>query len=589
MQSPARFKDSLFAFVWRYLKLYPWIQLGFFIVALCWAIELTLSPYLLKHLIDLASGSQAGIGIESYLWPGALYISMTLWMNLNFRLFDAIQLRLYPDLKVRIGKDMFDYLLFHSYAFFQDNFSGTLTRKNFDMCGSVEKVIRIFNEWFYPRILALMIASFSMSVVVKPIFGWLLLIWTCLYIVVSYVGSKVLRASSTVLSSTRAKMSGTLTDSISNILLTILFSKGRYERERVKNSLDQLAYYDRRVQRQQLVLNFIQSIMVTVLVTAEIFLLVHYRLSGTINAGDFVFILTLSMFVSNSVWQIGTQMLEFSKAVGEARQAMSYLVIPHGVQDKSDASPIEIKHGNITFQNVYFRYDKQGLFEDVNVTIPAGQRVGLVGHSGGGKSSLLKLIMRLMDIERGQITVDNQDIQCVQQQSLRQQITIIPQETQLFHRSIMENIRFARPEASDEEVIWAAKQAYCHDFISQLPQGYQSTVGERGVKLSGGQKQRMAIARAFLKSAPILLVDEATSSLDSKTEKLIQAGFHKVMQGKTVVVVAHRLSTIKDLDRILVIDQGRIVEDGTHQDLIGESEIYKSLWEAQTGGFLGDH
>ena len=400
-------------------------------------------------------------------------------MNLNFRLFDAIQLRLYPDIKVRIGKDMFDYLLFHSYGFFQDNFSGTLTKKIFDMCESVEKMIRIFNEWFYPRILALIIASYSMSVVVKPIFGWLLLIWTCLYIVVCYVGSTVLRSSSTVLSSTRAKMSGTLTDSISNILLTILFSKGRYERERVQHSLDQLANYDRLVQRQQLLLNFIQSILVTVLIAVEIFLLVHYRLSGTINAGDFVFIPTLSMFVSNSVWQIGTQMLEFSKAVGEARQAMSYLVIPHGIQDKSDAYPIEIRHGKITFKYVYFRYDKQRLFKNINITIPAGQRVGLVGHSSGGKSSLLKLIMPLMDIERVQITVDNQDIQCVQQQSLRQHITSIPQETQLFHCSIMENIRFARPEASDEEVIWAAQQCYCHEFISQLPQGYQSTVEAR--------------------------------------------------------------------------------------------------------------
>ncbi|MDF1795613.1 MAG: ABC transporter ATP-binding protein [Coxiellaceae bacterium] len=588
MQQPQQMPNSVFKFVWYYLKPHKLAQLGFFIVALCWAVELTLTPYLLKRIIDVAVQFHGPAMVKNILLPCVLYAVMTLWMNINFRLFDYIVLRLYPAIKAKIGQDMFDYLMFHSYNFFQNNFAGTLTKKIFDMCQNVERIIQIFNEWFYPRLFSLIIAAVTMSLVVKPIFGIALVVWTLVYLVLSFIGSRWVEVKAHKLSLVRAKMSGVISDSISNVILTKLFSNMSHESERVGHSLSRLVFWDRKVAWMQLILNTVQGLMVLILTAVMLFLLVRSSVSGDIDAGDFAFILTLSMFIGNSVWQLGTQMLEFSKAMGECRQALSYMIQPHAIKDTLDAQPLQVSAGKIEFTHVGFGYENsQPLFNDLHVVIKPGQRVGLVGHSGGGKSTFINLILRLMDVQQGEVLIDDQAIKQVQKKSLRQQIASIPQDTELFHRSIFDNIRFARPDASDDEVIAAAKQAQCHEFILALPEGYESLVGERGVKLSGGQKQRIAIARAFLKSAPIILLDEATSALDSETEKLIQVGLHEIMQGRTAIAIAHRLSTLKDMDRILVFDKGRIVQDGSLDELIADKAgVFNSLWQMQSQGFL---
>jgi ATP-binding cassette subfamily B protein len=248
-----------------------------------------------------------------------------------------------------------------------------------------------------------------------------------------------------------------------------------------------------------------------------------------------------------------------------------------------------VDKGEISFKNVQFHYKgATPLFESMNITIHAGQKVDLVGYSGSGKTSFVNLILRLFDINGGQILIDNQDISKVTQDSLRENIGMIPQDPSLFHRSLAENIRYGKPHASDVEVIDAAKRAHAHEFIEKLPNGYESLVGERGVKLSGGQRKRVAIARAILKNAPILILDEATSQLDSVNENYIQKSLHELMAGKTTIVIAHRLSTLLHMDRILVFDAEKIVEDGTHGELLAKSSLYKTLWDAQVGGFLPD-
>lgn len=274
--------------------------------------------------------------------------------------------------------------------------------------------------------------------------------------------------------------------------------------------------------------------------------------------------------------------------MGTCNQALSIIQQPHEVIDSPNARPLQVTRGEIQFDRVFFQYaNNKPLFKNLEIKINPGEKVGLVGYSGGGKSTFIKLILRLIDIQSGNILIDNQGITEVTKHSLRTQIGTIPQEPELFHRTIMENIKFARMDASDEDVIEAAKKARCHDFIMELPEQYQALVGERGVKLSGGQKQRIAIARAFLKNAPILILDEATSSLDSMTEREIHEVLHQVMENKTTIVIAHRLSTLKDMDRILVFVNGEIVEDGALNALLEnkDSHFYK-LWKMQAEGFI---
>jgi len=289
------------------------------------------------------------------------------------------------------------------------------------------------------------------------------------------------------------------------------------------------------------------------------------------------------------LWYITFQLTIFVREKATVGNALKLIQQSHGLTDKKNAQPVQITQGEICFGDVTFSYQKNcTVFSQLNLIIPGGQRIGLVGYSGSGKSTFVNLILRFYDVQSGRILIDQQNIANVTQDSLRAQIAMIPQEPALFHRTLMENIRYGRLDATDEEVIEASRLAHCHEFIGKLDDGYNALVGERGVKLSGGQRQRIAIARAMLKNAPILILDEATSSLDSVTEKLIQESLHILMQGRTTIVVAHRLSTLSGLDRIIVFDKGAIIEEGTKEHLLNLHGHFAKLWNMQTEGFLAD-
>jgi ATP-binding cassette subfamily B protein len=313
--------------------------------------------------------------------------------------------------------------------------------------------------------------------------------------------------------------------------------------------------------------------------------MIYLRTIGLISVGDFAFVFGVSLIVAEDIWAATRSLQDFSRAMGDLKSALSILNVPQDNLDQANAQPLVIKSPTIEFKNVSFGYDgKDSVFKDLNLSVKPGEKVGLVGHSGAGKSSLVNLLLKYFTNKKGEILINNQNINDVTQDSLRKNIAVIPQDTLLFHRTLMENIRYGKLTATDEEVIEASKRAHLHEFIMQLPEQYQSYVGERGIKLSGGQRQRIAIARAILKDAPILVLDEATSSLDSHTEKLIQDSLNFLIEDKrkTVIAIAHRLSTLKHMDRIIVLDKGTIIEEGTHNKLIhNEHSLYKKLWELQ--------
>ncbi len=581
---------SLLAFVWHYLKHQKWCLAGFLFISIVWAINMSLSPYLLKIFIDTVvnySHDQAELLTKISL-PILGYILLTIILNINFRLYDYINLKLYPYLKGSIDRDLFSYILNHSYTFFQNNFAGNLTRKIWDMAENIEPLISIPNEWFYPRFFAALIASFTLGAVVHPLFGIILLSWTIIFVYLSFVAAKGTEKYSRAFHENISKLTGTASDSISNIISVKLFDNQAYEISHLNQDVNRAIASDRNLQWYNLKVNTLQDIGYTILIATMLIALVYGLKQHWVSAGDFALVLSLSISLAWNIPDIGKQMQRFSKVVGACNQALSVIQIPHEIIDLANAKILKVTQGEIKFEKVGFNYENnKPLFNRLTVTIKPGEKVGLVGFSGGGKSSFIKLILRLLDIQEGAILIDGQNIKEVTLSSLRKQIGTIPQEPDLFHRSIMENIRFAQPEASKEAVIEAAKKAHCHDFIMELPEQYQALVGERGIKLSGGQKQRIAIARAFLKNAPILLLDEATSSLDSITERDIHEGLHEVMANKTTIVIAHRLSTLKDMNRILVFDKGKIIEDGSLDSLLQDKNghFYK-LWQMQAEGFI---
>lgn len=311
-----------------------------------------------------------------------------------------------------------------------------------------------------------------------------------------------------------------------------------------------------------------------------------YWSKGMISTGEVVQVLNTTYNVGMVLWVAGNMMPQFFKSVGIAEQALTLMNDPIDINDAEGARPLEVKKGEIAFDKVHFQYGDKKLFEDKSLLIKGGEKLGLVGYSGAGKTSFINLILRFFPVSQGRITIDGQDIAYVTFDSLRHQLALIPQDPLLFHRTLEENIRYGNLEAPKERVIQAAKLAHCHEFIEKTPHGYDSLVGERGTRLSGGERQRIAIARAMLTDSRILILDEATSALDSVTEKYIQEGLEHLMEGRTTIVIAHRLSTLAKMDRILVFDNGVVVEEGSHHELLTKDGHYAHMWKMQAGGFM---
>ena len=580
---------SLKKFFFQLIKPYKWYLVALAFTAAYWAINNALSPYVLKLIIDKVAAFQGDKAqIFTVIMPYVIfYIVLWILIAVDMRFLDWVRMRLFPSLRYDVINSMFKYLNQHSHRYFQNNFAGSLANKITDMMSGLVTIFNTLDEGF-AQCLAIIIAIISM-LLINPIFSLFLGIWVIAFLVITFVYFKPICDQSNYFATAKSTVMGKLVDSVSNVTNLRLFSRHVFENQLVQEAVQDVVNKDRTMQRTILKMRIFWDVSIIVLIGGNMYLLVDMYSKNQVTIGDFSFIISLSISIFYNLWYLAGQFVTFAEELGKCKQALTIISAHHDITDQPGAKPLSVSQGQIEFDGVTFHYDEGAhLFKNKNVMIKPGQKVGLVGLSGSGKSSFVNLILRLFDVEAGKIMIDGQDIRAVTQESLREQIAMIPQDVSLFHRTLMENIRYGRIEASDAEVIEASKKAHCHEFISQLTEGYDSLVGERGIKLSGGQRQRIAIARAILKNAPILILDEATSALDSLTEKLIQDSLHALMQGRTTIVIAHRLSTLSEMDRILVFENGQIVEDGAHDNLIKTKGHYSRMWSMQAGGFLPD-
>jgi ATP-binding cassette subfamily B protein len=424
-----------------------------------------------------------------------------------------------------------------------------------------------------------------------PLFVTILLLFSIFYIISAILISRAVRRLSAIQANAESTQTGYLADAIINVMAIKSFAGGLFEKKefgKITSNTQRRTLDVMRGSRYQLI--YLTSITNTISALALVMAVVGVMVFKS-NLATVFLILTYTASIANQLFAFGTNSLRnYNRAFGDANDMVQILSIEPEVKDPLNPEKNRIKQGYIQFVDVNFTHDGAGgiLFEKLNVEIKPGEKVGLVGHSGSGKTTFMRLMLRFNDIDGGEILIDGQNIAHIAQDDLRKSIAYVPQEPIMFHRSLLENINYGRQDATKEEVIQAAKMAHAHDFILQLPEGYNTLVGERGVKLSGGQRQRIAIARAMLKDAPILVLDEATSALDSDSEVLIQDSLWKLMEGRTAIVIAHRLSTIQKMDRIIVLEDGKIEEEGKHKDLLASGGTYAKLWAHQSGGFIDE-
>ncbi|MGA9847902.1 MAG: ABC transporter ATP-binding protein [Roseiarcus sp.] len=587
---------SLIGYYGRYCRqVWPFLAALLAIGLIIALIEVTILRFI-GALVDILRATRPDDVLQAH---GGTFLAMALLILIGRPLASfthdlVVQQAIAPGMTNLIRWQTHRYVLRQSLAYFANDFAGRIASNIVQSAASLrDSVVQIIDALWFVTVFAVT------SLVIFAGTDWRLAcplaLWIAGYLAALAVFVPRIRRRSEELAHMRATLTGRIVDSYTNIQTVKLFAHLEREDEHAKQALvDHTAAFHRQT-RLITFLNLTVSISNSVLLVTVGAIAVWLWTRGAVTLGDIAITTGLALrVVLMSGWVMWTSIGIFDN-VGQVQEGMRTIARPRALIDRGDARPLSAPKGAIRFENVRFHYGKAGgVIDDLSFTIAPGEKVGLVGRSGAGKSTLVNLLLRFYDVEGGRILIDGQDIARVTQESLRQQIGMVTQDTSLLHRSIGENIRYGRPDASDEAVIAAARQAHAHDFVMSLTdpdgrKGYDTLVGERGVKLSGGQRQRIAIARVLLKDAPILVLDEATSALDSEVEAAIQENFQTLMEGKTVIAIAHRLSTIAAMDRLIVIEDGEIAETGTHQELLARGEIYATLWRRQSGGFLDAH
>jgi len=582
-KQPLPLPSEPLAFLWYYIRARPWHFGGLLALIIGAASCAVAVQYGMKLLVDsmAQSGSdRSAANVWSPLW---LFIGLIVVENVFWRLGGWLGCRTVVATVVDLRVDLFKHLTGHPMRYFTEHFAGSLGNR-ISALGQAAGAIYGGLAWkivppivdFIGAVVVLLTVDVRMAVA-------LILFVAIVAALITGFGIRG-RAKHQRFAAQSARVGGELVDAVSNVWTIKAFSARDREAERLAQEIG----YEARAQRRSWMYlekaRVMHDICLSLMAGGMLIWAINLWIGGEVSAGDVVLVSALTFRILHGSRDLALALVDATQQVGAIEDTLRIIVQPHALQD-SDAQLL-VAEGDITFKDVSFGYpDRGAVFRHLDLHIPAGQKVGVVGASGAGKSTLIHLIQRLDDVQGGCILLDGQDIRSVSQDSLREKIAVVPQETALFNRSIRENIRYGRPNATDEEVVQAARSAFCDSFIRELPEGYDTLVGERGVMLSGGQRQRLGIARAFLKDAPILILDEATSALDTQSEAEIQTALNDLVNNRTVVAVAHRLSTLSSFDRIIVLRNGRIVEDGSPHELRSRGGEFEALWRMQAEGF----
>ncbi|AZZ43539.1 ABC transporter [Pseudomonadaceae bacterium SI-3] len=575
--------DRPVAFLWHYVCARPWHFGGLLLLIVGAATCAVAVQYGMKLLVDAMAQGSSNRGAADVWFPLGLFIGLIVVENVFWRLGGWIGCRTVVASMVDIRVDLFKHLTGHPMRYFTEHFAGSLGNRISALGqaagaiygGLVWKIVPPIVD-FIGAVVVLLTVDWRMAVV-------LILFVAIVAVLITGFGIRG-RAKHQRFAAQSARVGGELVDAVSNVWTIKAFSARDREAERLANEIGYEAKAQRRSWMYLEKARVIHDICLSLMAGGMLVWAITLWVDGSVTAGDVVLVSALTFRILHGSRDLALALVDTTQQIGAIDDTLRIIVQPHGLEDSETL--LLLAEGDITFEDISFGYPKRGIiFEHLNLHIPAGQKVGVVGPSGAGKSTLIQLLQRLDDVQAGRILIDGQDVRSVSQNSLREKIAVVPQETALFNRTIRENIRYGRPDATDGEVEEAARQAFCDAFIRELPQGYDTLVGERGVMLSGGQRQRLGIARAFLKDAPILILDEATSALDTQSEGEIQAALNNLVHNRTVVAVAHRLSTLASFDRIIVLRNGLIIEDGAPMELRSRGGAFEALWRMQAEGF----
>ncbi len=575
---------------WKAVR--PQKAVGIFIVVLL-AVPSVLAifiPILYKHFFDLLTvpGDKAQIApllMQTIFY--VLFLNGILWLAYRAGTFVAAIFQ--AKVMAKLKENSFEYILGHSYAFFANRFTGSIIQR----INRFSRSFEVLTDRLFWNVTPLFIRIVGMTTVVwfiQPLIAFVIMALVLSFISFNYFFARWKMKYDIERAEADSFSTAVLSDAVTNHTTIQLFNGEKTESDYFKEVADDQARITIFTWNLNGITDMVQSGLIIIAEFALFYFSIGFWQAGIFTIGTFVLIQTYLIGLGGQLWDFSRIIRDFYQSFADAKELVDMMILPQDIADAPDAKPLKIKSGSIDFKDVSFNFNQtRKVLDHFDLSIPGGQKIALIGPSGAGKSTIVRLVLRLYDVSGGEILVDGQDISKVQLATLRDNVALVPQDPILFHRTLLENIRYGRRSATDEEVKRAAELAHCDEFIKGLPEGYETYVGERGIKLSGGERQRISIARAMLKNAPILILDEATSSLDSHSESLIQDALDNLMKGKTAIVVAHRLSTIRKMDRIVVIAGGKIMEEGTHEQLSKKKNgLYKKLWTLQAGGFIAD-